>query len=179
MRNGEREAVLVLLPGGTVITHGPFGLAIIVMAVLAASCSKATPTTPDVPPGPNEGPTTVEFVRASPSPGSILTGCGTSVAGCVGQVTVFVRLLNHVGGHINLVTASLHGESKIACLTATAPPVDVRPDSYSDVQLRFTTSDSNALCATPWNVVTMAVVVNGSVETLGRQEFGIRYRFER
>jgi hypothetical protein len=70
-----------------------------------------------------EGPATIEFIRANPPSGSIVTGCGGAILGCAGELTVWVRLLSRAGGPVSSVTASLHGQSKIACLAATAPPV--------------------------------------------------------
>jgi hypothetical protein len=152
--------------------------ALILATLCAVACHDSIPTTPDVSAGAAQGPTTIEFVRASPEPGSTVTGCGSSVRGCAGQLTVWVRMLNQVGGSVDSITASLHGQSKIACLLATAPPVTLRVNSYSEVLLRFTVADSNQLCATPWNAVNLAVVSNGTISTLGRREFAVRYRFE-
>jgi len=154
------------------------GIGPILAALLTAGCHDSIPTTPDVIPGAAQGPAKIEFIRASPQPGAIVTGCGDTVRGCAGELTIWVRLLSRAGGPVSSVTASLHGQSKIACLAATAPPVTLRGNSYTEVQLRFTASDSNLLCATPWNAVNLAVVSNGTIDTAGRQEFGIRYRFE-
>ena len=148
-------------------------------ALFTVACHDSIPTTPDVVAGDAQGRTTIDFIRAAPVPGSIFSGCGSAVGGCAGQLTIWVRLFSRADGPVSSVTASLHGESKNACLLATAPPVTVRANSDTEVQLRFTVPDSSPLCATPWNALNLAVIANGTTDTAGRREFGIRYRFER
>lgn len=157
-------------------------LTAIAVAIAAAACQEPVtgPTPSPVAVGAAEGAAVIEFVRATPEPGSTLINCGADLRGCLGQVTITVRLLSRVDGRVSMVTGTLHGDSKVACLSATSPPAVLRANSYSEVQFRFTAVDAIPPCAAPWNASNLAVLSYGtSVLTTGRQEFGIHYRFER
>ena len=137
----------------------------------------ATPS-PDprlvVVPGAATGPTAIAFVSAEPSPGAALTGCGPGAAGCRGRLRMAFRLMPTGTGSVLWVRVFLHASSKRACFMATGEPLALRAGEARMVEVVFTEYDA---CATPFEIATMAAVVEGTVEVASRQEWAVHYSF--
>jgi len=78
------------------------------------------------------------------------------------------------GGPVLWVSGFLHATNLIACLSARTGFLELRPGEPALVELVFDRADR---CATPVTIATMAVVVEGPVETASRQEWALRYTF--
>lgn len=156
--------------------------ALILAALACASCGGGDqrptplPTPPDpalgVTPTVTTGPTQITFVSSSPAPGSTTTGCGPSVEGCRGRLTMTFRLLSAAGGPVLRFTAFLHSRQLTACLTATTGSFDLQPGQPREVQVVFDRADA---CATPVDLVTMDATAEGVVTIESRQVWGLRY----
>ena len=157
--------------------------------ILLAGCGgepPLVPTVPDAPatpdprllvlPGRATGPTTIAFVSADPGPGAALAGCGPDATGCRGRVRMVLRLAPSGTGPVLIVRAFLHATSKRACLLASTGPLALRAGEATTVEVVFDDSDA---CATPFEIATMAVVVEGTIEVASRQEWSIHYSFAR
>jgi len=68
----------------------------------------------------------------------------------------------------------LHATSKRACLLASAAPFSLRAGESMAVEVVFDDSDE---CATPFEIASMAAVVEGTVEVASRQEWSVHYSF--
>lgn len=155
--------------------------------VLLAGCGDETPLAPTAPhapatpdprllvvPGRATGPTTIAFVSADPGPGAVLAGCGPDAGGCRGRVRMVLRLAPSGTGPVLGVRAFLHATSKRACLLASTGPRALRAGGATSVEVVFDDSDA---CATPFEIATMAAVVEGTIEVASRQEWSVRYSF--
>jgi hypothetical protein len=157
--------------------------ALVLAALACASCGGGDerptplPTPPDpalgVTPTAATGPTQITFLASSPAPGSTTTGCGPSVEGCRGQLTMTFRLLSPAGGPVLRFAAFLHSRQLTACLsTTTTGSFDLQPGQPREIQVVFDRADA---CATPVDLVTMDATAEGVVTIASRQEWGLRY----
>jgi hypothetical protein len=77
-------------------------------------------------------------------------------------------------GPVLWVRVFLHATSKRACLIASGEPMSLRAGEPRVVEVVFDESDA---CTTPFEIATMAAVVEGTVEVASRQEWSIHYSF--
>ena len=158
-----------------------------VLLTLCAGCGDGEPSpvvpptpvpTPDpgsqVIPGASTGPTQISFVSSEPVPGATLTGCGPQIAGCEGRLRMSFRLLSPSGGHVLRMNAYLHSDRKIACLLAATGEFDLPSGTPLVVEVVYDQSDA---CVTPVTLLNMDVVMTGTTNVDGRQEWGVRYSF--
>ena len=159
------------------------GLAFAVLA--APGCGDGTPgVTPPVPSptpgprdvvvGPHTGPTQITFLAAEPAPGSTITGCGASAAGCSGRVRMRFRLLSASGGPVLDAIGFLHATNKLACYRGSTGPIDLQAGVASDLEIVFDQADT-AACGIPASIANMKVVLSAPIETDGLQEWAIQY----
>lgn len=132
------------------------------------------PSPIDVTPGQATGPTRITFAGAEPPPGATVSGCGGSIDGCRGRVTIRLDLQSPSGGPVLYVRVFLHSTSLRACLIGRTGPLTLRPGAMERVDVVLDEADD---CRTPVDIRTMAAVVEGTVEVASRQEWGIRYTF--
>ncbi len=155
--------------------------------LVLGGCGGASPSLPTRPlatpspdrrfvvvPGAVTGPTAIAFVSADPSPGATVTGCGPDAAGCGGRLRMTFRLTPTGTGPVLWVRVFLHAPSKRACFVATGEPLALRAGEARVVEVVFTEYDA---CATPFEVATMAAMVEGTVEVGSRQEWALHYSF--
>ena len=126
--------------------------------------------------GPHNGPTQITFLAAEPAPGSTITGCGASAAGCSGRVRMRFRLLSTSGGPVLDAIGFLHATNKLACYRGSTGRVDLQPGVPTEIEIVFDQPDT-AACGIPASIANMKVVLNAPVETDGLQEWAIRYEF--
>ena len=135
-----------------------------------------TPTpAPDIVPGVATGPTRIAYLGAEPPPGARVTGCGAEGAGCAGRVRMTFELTPRATGHVLWVASFLHARSSRACYLGRTDGFELAAGQTRAVEIVFADWDA---CATPFEVATMAVVVEGTVEVASRQEWAVRYAFE-
>jgi len=156
-----------------------------ILAVVAAettACSaSALPSTPSPPidstqlvmPLDATGPIRVSFVRASILPGSTIAGCGPTVAGCAGRLTITLQLQPPSDGPVLYARVYLHSmRNLVACLYGQTAPFTVRGGQTATIDV---TLDQFDACGTPDTMATMDAVVVGPVEVDSRQAWSIRY----
>ena len=155
-------------------------LAIAVAGSLA--CGRAPATTAPTPidsnaprVGASFGTIGIEYVSANLPPGSTIDGCGPTIAGCAGRLRLTFRMRAAPGSTVVLTDAWLHGVNKIACFMAVGPPFRLTETGTGLVELLFDRVD--AKCVLPSEITNLDVDVSGSDGAVGRQEFGVRYRF--
>jgi hypothetical protein len=155
-----------------------------IVAITAAcqiACSQPTspaplPVDPNAPvAGAHTGQVTIDYVGANVVPGSTVTGCGPTIAGCAARLRLSFRLRSVGAGTVLFSGATLHGSNKAACLSAVGDGFALAANAIVTVDLVF--DQFNASCALPFDVTNMAVTIEGTVEVASRQEFAIRYRF--
>jgi hypothetical protein len=163
---GLAALVLLLACGGGGMTPSP----------PQPSPSPSPPPGPgDVTPGQSTGPTRITFAGADPPPGSAVGGCGPSISGCRGRVTIRLALLSPGGGPILYTRVFLHdGATLRACLIGQSGPRTLRAGVTETVEVVLDDADD---CRTPVDIRTMAAVVEGTIEVASRQDWGIRYTF--
>lgn len=126
-----------------------------------------------------EGPAIMTFLSADPSPGSTLSGCGTSVEGCEGRIRVRVRVETSTGGNIVDLSAYLYGtERRIACLISRdtlGGSFELRAGQPREFEFLFDRSDD---CPTPEKIRAMNVISSADVNASGRQGWLIEYGLE-
>lgn len=128
----------------------------------------------DVVVGPHTGPTQITFLAAEPAPGSTITGCGASAAGCSGRVRMRFRLLSASGGPVLDAIGFLHATNKLACYRGSTGRIDLQPGLPREIEIVFDQPDT-AACGMPAEIANMKVVLSAPVETDGLQEWAIRY----
>jgi hypothetical protein len=125
-------------------------------------------------PGPSSGPTRITFAGAEPPPGATVGGCGASIVGCRGRVTIRLALQPSSGGPVLYVRVFLHSLSQQACLIGQTGPLVLQAGTTESVEVLLDQADE---CRTPVDIRTMAAVVEGTVEVASRQQWGITYTF--
>ena len=159
--------------------------ALVLTALLGGACGSGhtgpTPvpsptTTPDttlVRPTSSSGPTRIEFVSSHSPPGSTTIGCGPDVAGCLGRLSITLRLRSAVGGEVLRLSVFLHSSRLIACLYTITGPFDLQPGQPREVEVVFDRADA---CSTPVDLVTMDAAAEGTSAIASRQEWSLLYR---
>ncbi len=162
---------------------------VIVSALVAAlaGCGGGDGTGPEVSPtpsgtatlpgttlGPASGGVAIALLAASPAPGSTISGCGASVAGCTSRVRMTFQLTPSASGSVLFCTAFLHTENQTACLQGRTPPQILRAGQPQTVDVVFDQADAVDRCRPPFEITHLAFTVEGTVN--GRQEWGLRYR---
>jgi hypothetical protein len=154
---------------------------VVAAAACALACGQPTapapvPVDPNLPTvGARNGSVAIEYVGANVAPGSTIAGCGPAIAGCAGHLRLSFRLRPVNTGTVLFTAATLHGVTKVACLSAAGAGFPLAANSSPVIDLVFDRSD--ARCALPFDSLDLAVTVEGPTEVESRQEFGIRYRF--
>lgn len=121
------------------------------------------------------GPVRITFVRASAQPGSIISGCGPMIAGCVGRLVISLLLSPPSDGPVLYVRVYLHSmRNGQACLWGQTVPFTVRGGQPVGVDVTLDQSDA---CGTPESFATMDAVVVGPVQIDARQAWNIHYTF--
>lgn len=120
------------------------------------------------------GPVAIEFVDATPAPGATVTGCGTSMAGCVNRVVMRFSLRAPQPGPVLNVHAFLHATNLQACLLTSTGPFTLTGGEARQLALVFDHSDA---CPVPLTIATLAVVVEGPVEVASRRTWRVSYTF--
>lgn len=119
------------------------------------------------------GPIRITFVRANPAPGSTISGCGPSVAGCAGRLVVSLQLSPPSDGPVLYVRIYLHSmRNGQACLFGQTAPFTVRAGQPVGVDV---TLDQFDACGVPDTFATMDAVVGGPIQIESRQAWNIRY----
>jgi hypothetical protein len=126
--------------------------------------------------GPHTGPTEITFLAADPPPGSTITGCGPSAAGCSGRVQMHFRLLSASGGPVLDAIGFLHATNMLACYRGSTGPFDLRPGVPSEIVIVFDQPDA-AACGMPVTIANMKVTLSAPIQTDGLQEWAVRYEF--
>lgn len=155
------------------------GLALVCTALLCACDSRApvapTPPPAAVTPTAHTGPVVIEWLSATPPPGTTITGCGADLSGCAGPVRMQFRLRAPTTGPALYIRGSLHATNLLACLSADTGPLQlVRGDQQ--VVMVF---DRTGTCTAPLTLAHLAVVVEGPAEVASRQEWSLVYTFVR
>jgi hypothetical protein len=154
-------------------------LTVVMTSVCLMSCrhpAEPTMVDPSAPvAGARTGPVTIEFISSTPAPGSTVAGCGPVIAGCAGKLRLSLRLRSTSAGPVLWTAATLHGANRQACLSAAGDGFTLAANSTTTLDLQFDQFDAG--CALPFEVLNLAVVLEGPVQTASRQEFGVRYRF--
>jgi hypothetical protein len=140
-------------------------------SVAPASPTPSDPNAPQV--GQHTGSIAIEYVSASYAPGATIDGCGARLAGCAGRLRMTFRLRSTAAGSVLGSAARLHGTNKIACMAAVGPPFSLAANTSTLLDLVFDQVDPS--CVLPFEATDLDVTVEGTI--VGRQEFGIRYRF--
>jgi hypothetical protein len=149
-----------------------------VLAAWAFGCGHESPTVPTDPnrqvtPIETSGPVRITFVRASVPPGSTISGCGPTVAGCAGRLTISLLLSPPADGPVLYVRVYLHSMRNLqACLYGQAPPFEVRAGQAVAVDVVLDQFDA---CGVPDTFATMDAVVGGPIQIESRQAWSIRY----
>lgn len=159
-------------------------LSVSALALISAACDGArTPSAPSPPSPPpvaqpipleQSGPVAIVYAGATPVPGSTISGCGTSIAGCVNRVTMHFLLRARDPGPVLTVRAFLHATNLQACLFADTGPFQLGQDEARPLSLVFDRSDG---CGVPLTIATLAVVVEGPVQVASRQTWSLAYTF--
>jgi hypothetical protein len=84
------------------------------------------------------------------------------------------RLRNPAGGPVLDAIAFLHRTNKLACWRAATGSFHLDAGVPREILVVFDQRDPGA-CATPSEIATMKLVVEGPVETASLQEWAIRY----
>jgi hypothetical protein len=157
------------------------GLSMLCAALLAGCGDVRSPVAPSEPrstapvPSAHTGPIGILFLGAAPSPGDIVSGCGPSIDGCRGRVTMRFLLRAPAAGPVLAVRSFLHATNLKACLSAESGPFYVDRGEH-EVALVF---DRAGECGVPLTIEHLAVVVEGPAEIASRQEWSVLYTFAR
>jgi hypothetical protein len=157
-------------------------LVVVAFAWALAACDGkgASPTspTPGPSPGPvatgHTGPIAIVVLEATPPPGSTVTGCGTTIAGCRNRVSMRFSLRAQEAGPVLGVRVFLHATNMIACLTANTGPFALARGETREVVVVFDQPDN---CGVPTDIANMALVVEGPIEVSSRQTWSLAYTF--
>jgi hypothetical protein len=154
---------------------------VVAVACALAGCNGKGPhTTPSPPatatpvPTGRSGPVVVTFLDATPAPGSTVTGCGTSIAGCRNRVSMRFSLRAQEAGSVLGVRVFLHATNMVACLTATTGPFTLARAETREIVVVFDQADN---CGVPLTIANMALVVEGTIEVSSRQTWSLAYTF--
>jgi hypothetical protein len=152
-----------------------------IVVACAVSCDRPaatapTPIDPNAPvAGAHTGQVAIEYVAGTASPGSTIAGCGATIAGCAGRLRLSFRLRATAAGTVLFTSATLHGENRIACLSASGDGFALAAGAVATIDVVF--DQANGVCPLPFDATNMAVNLEGTVEVASRQEYAIRYRF--
>jgi len=156
-------------------------------AAAAGGCgSESSPTAPVPSPtplvevpgtvrGPSEGSTALYLVQSDPLPGGTVAGCGTGASGCGGRFRMKFRVVSPRGGPTLGFLAFLHSERLSACFVGRTGAFDLPAGQPRDVAIVFDPADTDEACPVPLDITHVAAVVEGPVETFGRQEWAARF----
>jgi hypothetical protein len=157
----------------------------LIVAAAACTLSCGQPTAPAPAPAPvdpsaptvgaHTGAVAIEYVGATIAPGSTIAGCGPTIGGCTGRLRLSFRLRPVNSGTVLFTAATLHGVTKVACLSASGAGFSLAANTTPIVDLVFDQFDPR--CPLPFDSTDLAVTIEGTTEVASRQEFGIRYRF--
>lgn len=118
----------------------------------------------------------IEYVSATPEPGSTLAGCGPQIAGCSGRIRIRFRLIPALDGPALFTRAWLFSSDRRACLTADGERMALKGGVAADVDMTFDRADD---CGVPLDVSHLKFVIEGPVPVSSSREWGIRYAFAR
>jgi hypothetical protein len=85
------------------------------------------------------------------------------------------RIVSARGGPALGLLAHLHSERLTACFVGTTGAFDLSAGQPTDVTLVFEPDDTDTSCPVPLDLTHVAAVVEGPVETFGRQEWAARF----
>jgi hypothetical protein len=152
------------------------------LALVAIGCgrSPASPPLPSPSPssplaivaGAHSGPTAIDFVEATPPPGSVVA-CNATAAACASRIRVRLRLRPQFAGPSLWTEVTMHATNQIACFRGRVPGLmlEVGRPEIVDVVL----DQIDPACGLPLTITHMAAVVEGVVEVASRQEWSIAY----
>jgi hypothetical protein len=152
----------------------------VVWTLAACDGKGAAPTSPAPMPSPgpvatgHTGPVSIVFLEATPPPGSTVTGCGATIAGCRNRVSMRFSLRAQEAGQVLGVRVFLHATNMIACLTASTGPFALARGETREVAVVFDQPDN---CGVPTDIANMALVVEGPIEVSSRQTWSLVYAF--
>lgn len=131
---------------------------------------------PGVVTGARTGVTQITLANALPLPGATITGCGVTVAGCAGRITVSLDLLSPTGGPVIGGVFFLHNSGLRACLAGRLGAFELVAGIRRRVDVVLDPSDE---CTTPVDIRTAAAAVEGPNGIAARQEWGVAYTLAR
>lgn len=136
-----------------------------------------TPSTlPGVTVGARTGSTLIVFADATPLPGTTLTGCGPTTAGCASRITIRLDLLSATGGPVTGLSVFLHGANLQACLLGRLGAFELTAGTTRRVDVLLDQADQ---CGTPADIRTADAALEGPNGIAARQEWGVVYSLGR
>jgi hypothetical protein len=153
------------------------------LALVAIGCGRSPASPPPLPspsssspsaivPGAHSGPTAIDFVEATPPPGSVVA-CNATVAACAGRIRVRLRLSPQLTGPSLWIEVTMHATNQIACFRGRLPGPMLEAGNPEIVDVVLDQVDP--ACGLPLSITHMAAVVEGVVEVASRQEWSIAY----
>jgi hypothetical protein len=124
-------------------------------------------------PSANSGPGKITFVNSNPDPGSSMSGCGPTVAGCAGRLKVVFNVrpdVNLVSQRLR-VTFSTADEARLTCSSTT---FDLDAGQTFAIQVECPGSASDV--PTPFRTATM-MVETGAGPARIEQDWKVPYSF--
>jgi hypothetical protein len=167
---------------GSIARRHPQGADVLVVALLALSCGRSPASVPVPVPsaspsaaivaGVHSGPTAIDFVEATPPPGSVVA-CDATVAACAGRIRVRLRLSPQFAGPSLWTEVTMHATNQIACFRGRVPGLRLEAGRPEIVDVVLDQVDP--ACGLPLTIAHMAAVVEGVVDVASRQEWSIAY----